>query len=272
MGDFVYNGDHAITFQIFEEKDGESSLKSQYNTWTTWHMAPKSRPYVESPKVKEAYVDVPAADGSLDYTDVLTGKAVYANRTGSWEFIIDNGYSEWYELYSDILLKLHGKKIDRIILDDDPKYFWRGRLSVKGNFSPKDYNMVTIEYNLEPYKIDIDIDEVRWWKWRELFSNNIVFGPFTVNGVKARNIYNETGEEVEANINVTYAMTAFPYDGTETTQYRMFGSSFEHNKDNYEHYDLKTGDNKMTLLPGDNFFFFVGAGNVMVEYDRGKIL
>ena len=271
MGDFVYDGSHAITFIIRNETD-DTSTDVTFNTWETWHMAPKSRPYVESPKVKEAYVDVPAANGSLDYTDVLTGKAVYANRTGSWEFIIDNGYSKWFEVYSDVLMKLHGKKIDRIILDDDPTYYWKGRLSVKGNFSPRDYNMVTIEYNLDPYKRLVDSEEVNWWKWRDLFSNNIVLGPFTVNGIKARNLYNNTGSRMTAHLNTTYGVSAYPYDGSESMQYAMLSNGFNYKEDVYEHIDFLAGDNEIDLMPGDNYFFFVGNANVIVDYERGKML
>ena len=267
MGDFVYNGSHAITFIVDNDRKDVS-----FNTWKTWHMAPKSRPYVESPKVKESYIDVPASDGSLDYTDILTGKAVYANRTGSWEFIIDNGYSQWYDVYTDVLLKLHGKKVDRIILDDDPTYYWKGRLFVTGNFSPRDYNMITISYNLDPYKRLVNSEEVHWWKWRELFDNNIILGPFTVNGVKARNLYNNTGSKITANLNTTYKVTAYPYDGSETMQYAMLANSFEYSPDIYDHIDFFAGDNVIELEPGNNYFFFVGSANVTVDYERGKVL
>lgn len=270
MGDFVYSGTHAISFVLRNEWDTED--ETVYNTWSTWHMAPKSRPYVEAPKVKEEYVDVPAADGSLDYTDILTGRPKYANRTGSWEFIIDNGYSEWYEVYSDILMKLHGKKFDRIILNDDTEFYWRGRLSVTGNFSPKDYNMVNISYNLEPYKYLINTTAPRWWKWGELFNNLLIYGPFTLNGVKARNLYNDTGDVVDANVNTTFAVTIFPYDGSEKMQYDMISESFEFHPDIWEHYELYPGDNTVRLQPGNNFFFFVGNASVTVTYNRGGFL
>lgn len=270
MGDFVYDGSHAISFILRNEYDTEN--ETVYGTWETWHMAPKSRPYVEAPKVKDAYVDVPAADGSLDYTDILTGKPRYSNRTGSWEFIIDNGYSEWYEVYSDILMKLHGQKFDRIILNDDPEFYWRGRLSVTGDFSPRDYNMITISYNLEPYKYLVNAAAIRWWKWGELFKNLLVYGPFTVNGVKARNLYNDTGDEVNANVNVTYMTTIYPYDGSIRMQDQMISESFEFHPDIWDHYTLTPGDNSVKLQPGDNYFFFVGNASVTVSYNRGGFL
>ena len=276
MGDFVYNGSHAITFIVAEDTDYEGAedfkALNTYNTWSDWHMAPKSRPFVAAPTVKTAYVDVPGADGSLDYTDALAGKARYANRTGSWEFIIDNGYINWFEVYSDILQKLHGKYFDRIILDDEPEYYWKGRLSVKGDFSPRDYNMVTIEYNLDPYKRPIDAKAVNWWRWNSLFGNLITYGPFQVNGTKSRNFINDGSTDIVANMNVTSAMDMFPYDGTKYMQDQMFINKFYNNPDLFDVIHLETGDNEFVIKPGDNYYMFYGTGNVNVEYERGKLL
>ena len=69
MGDFHYT--------MLDRDDGtkvgaHSITINGMNTWDIWHMAPKSRPFVSPPQVKTEYVDVPGADGALDYTEVLT--------------------------------------------------------------------------------------------------------------------------------------------------------------------------------------------------------
>lgn len=276
MGDFVYDGSHAVTFMVAKDTSGDSDgkfeAKNTYNTWSDWHMAPKSRPFVAAPTVKTAYVDVPGADGSLDYTDALAGKARYANRTGSWEFIIDNGYIDWFDVYSDILQKLNGRYFDRIVLDDDPRYFWKGRLSVKGDFSPRDYNMVTIEYNLDPYKRPVNAQDVNWWRWNSLFGNIITYGPFQVNGTKARNFVNDGDTDIVANMNLTSSMDIFPYDGTTKTQSNMFSSDFYKDLEAWGGIHMSAGDNEFIIKPGDNYYLFHGTGNVNVEYERGKML
>ena len=272
MGDFIYDGSHSITFQVVEDENGDISVVNEYKTWEDWRMAPKSRPFVASPQVKTSYVDVPGADGSLDYTDALSGRSNYANRTGSWEFIIDSGFMNWYEEYTDILKKLHGQYFDRIILDDDPEYFWRGRLSVQGNFSPKDYNMITIEYNLDPYKRPIDSKAVNWWKWNSLFGITITYGPFQVNGSKARNFLNDGQTDIIANINLTYPMDIFPYDGTTETEVTMFSKSYYKNLEDWNGRHLDAGDNEFIINPGNNYYMFYGTGGVKVEYERGKTL
>ena len=261
MGDFNYSldengkGAHSITF-------------NGLNTWDTWHMAPKSRPFVSAPQVKTEYVDVPGADGSLDYTEVLTGKPRYANRTGQWDFIIDNGYRNWYDLYSDILKRLHGKYFDEIVLEDDPLYKWKGRLSVTGQFGNKDYSSISIQYNLDPYKRSLTSKESANWRWNDLFGNTIYFGTFDVIGKKAHNILNTSGEDIQATFTCTSQFTVYHFHEehdiviiAETQSFDGYGSS-----------QLLPGDNTVTLHDGDNYLYFVGNGTVRVSYERGGIL
>ena len=272
MGDFRYS---MITRDDGSRVGAHSITINGLNTWKSWHMAPKSRPFVVAPKVKTEYVDVPGADGALDYTEVLTGRPRYANRTGQWDFIVDNGldYVEWCKLYSDILKKLHGKYFDTIVLEDEPEYKWQGRLSVTGQFGNKDYSSVTIQYNLDPYKRPIDSTANKNWLWKELFSNTIFYGNFSVNGFKARNLINDDVEPVTVNVEVSYQMDAIPYDGTEAAQFTMLSGSFDQHIDNYSNrIHLDTGPNSIELQPGNNYFFFVGNGLVKVEQERGKLL
>lgn len=265
MGDFNYvknattgNGIHSISF----EHDG---LK--LNTWSTWHMAPKSRPFVAAPQVKTEYIDVPGSDGSLDYTEALTGKPRYANRTGQWDFIIDNGYKEWYEVYSDILLRLHGKRIDRIILDDDYNYYWTGRLSVVGQFGNKDYSGISIQYNLDPYKYPLDTIKADGWKWNDLFSNVIRYSKFTVSGVKTHTLTSE-GEST-CIINVTSPLTVYRAE-VESDIKDMIKTNFNPFMFTPEY--LATGDNEFQLHDEENILVFRGNSIIRMEYSGGKML
>lgn len=263
MGDFNYSmmnidgkkvGAHSITF-------------GGMNTWTTWHMAPKSRPFVVAPQVKTEYVDVPGADGSLDYTEVLTGKPRYANRTGQWDFIIDNGYLDWHVVYSDILMKLHGKYFEKIILEDDPNYYWSGRLTVMGSFGNRDYSSVTIQYNLYPYKTPIDAKLVKNWLWQDLFGNNIYYGSFTVSGKKLHNLVNDTGADIKGTISATNPIDLFILNSKEE-----FWDLIKDYGQRRDYITLYAGDNEVDLKAGDNYCAFIGSGYVSVSYERGKIL
>lgn len=121
-----------------------------YNTWNDWHLVPSSRPFIEPPEVKTETLDVPGADGSVDFTGALNGVR-FKDRQGSWEFIMLPGYGRWYERYSAIMNAIQGARV-RIIFDDDPTYYYYGRVSVTSFEAGDHYSTITISYFVEPYK------------------------------------------------------------------------------------------------------------------------
>ena len=138
-----------------------SSQAKQYHSITIGEK--NSRPLINPPPANTSYAELIGGDGLIDFTTSLTGAPTYGNRTGSWEFIvINNGQipyatsmGDWVSRYSSILNYLHGKHFDRIILDDEPEYFYTGRLAVDRWNSGKGNSTITINYNLDPYKYRI---------------------------------------------------------------------------------------------------------------------
>lgn len=134
------------------------------NTWDDWRLVPSSRPLFNPPTVKTQYVDIPGADGKLDLTETLSGYPTYNNREGTLEFIVLNGFKEWYQAYSDIMDYLHGQKM-RAVLEDDPDYFYEGRFSInEWNSKEPPRSIITINYDVGPYKWETksSIDD---WLW-----------------------------------------------------------------------------------------------------------
>ena len=286
MGDFIYNGEHSITI----DPDGLN-----INTWKDWHMAPQSRPFVASPPIKEEYVDVPGADGALDYTDALTGKARYGRRTGSWTFIVDNEYGDnWPEFYTTIMTRLHGKNFDKIVLDDDPDFYYKGRLSVSGGFGNRDYNTVQIGYNLDPYKRPIGMSDRSNWAWNKLFGLTIFYGSFNISGMKLHDIFLDDEAAADGNFECTNTLEYYNLTENFDDNYTRSGVSSvkQLTASGYPLYQarasvllntnfdnkacrrswLAAGDNAITLQPGHNVIYFKGNGMVKVSYQRGKTL
>lgn len=154
---------HSINFKI----DGKT-----YNTWDSWRLIPYPRPSVAMPKVRTKYVEIPGMHGQLDITEILCGKPLYENRTGSWEFYIsrrpndDGSVTKWTSLWRDIADTLHGKT-GKVWLEDDKYFTYEGRFSVGDKFNvQKDYSKITIEYTLSPFASD-RVDKVGsgGWKW-----------------------------------------------------------------------------------------------------------
>lgn len=244
---------------IYFENDGEI-----LNTLTYFHLLSDSRPIVKPPEVKSEYINVPGADGSLDYTEALNG-VTYQNRTGSWDFYVLNdqyGKSEtaWSDAYTKLLGKIHGQKFEKVYLEDDtdedgfPIYYYVGRISVNEWRSDPQYSRVTLDYDLEPKKYKMPKGSKEEWKWDDLFGtemvNPIQYGKFTVNGTKMRNFINGSNEEIDANVECKSAIKARRMsDGVVL--------------------DFNAGSNPIKLAKGDNIYRFEGASTIMVYYSSG---
>lgn len=136
------------------------------NTFNDWHLFSINRPFVAPPLPKTRYVDILGMSGSLDYTEAPNKIPKYADREGSWEFIILNpgdvpGYSiedqgsykyNWSRLYSEIMAYLRGRRFDRIILEDDWQYVYRGRVWVNEYRSDPMWGRIVLNYRLSPFK------------------------------------------------------------------------------------------------------------------------
>lgn len=131
------------------------------NTWNDWHLIPSSRPVVNPPNVRASMVEVPGSDGVLDLSDALIGRPTYANRSGSWDFYVDNGYGAWSERYSEIMAYLHGEHLTAV-LEDDPLFYYDGRFSVNQWRSDPNYSRIVIDYNVGPYKLYSATDGDLW--------------------------------------------------------------------------------------------------------------
>ena len=135
------------------------------NTFDDWHLVSTSRPLVNPPKVKSNYIEIPGRDGVIDLTDALIGRATYSNRTGSWEFIVLNEYGpgqDWTILYTEIMEYLHGQNYKVILADDDPGFYYYGRLDVNQWRSNPTWSRIVIDYNLGPYKYDLSYTDEGW--------------------------------------------------------------------------------------------------------------
>lgn len=105
---------------------------------------------IGSPEVKRIKIDVEGADGSLDYTEFF-GEPKYEDVTHKFPFAVIVPKKEFLTHYSIVKNALHGKKMP-IILDDDPGFFYVGRVYVQPFTSEKNIGYITIETECEPYK------------------------------------------------------------------------------------------------------------------------
>lgn len=121
------------------------------HSYREWGLLLKERPYISPPEPKMNLVEVPGSDIVIDLTESLTGKVHYGMREGKFKFHVMNGRSEWSAVYAALLNDLHGKRV-QIVLDDDPNYYWLGRVTINDWESDKKTATIVLAAQLEPYK------------------------------------------------------------------------------------------------------------------------
>lgn len=204
------------------------------NTWDDFYLIPETRPVVNPPEVRTMYVDIPGKDGALDLSTALTGFVLYKNREGSWTFIVDNDHWNWEVAYHTISNYLHGKRM-KIILEDDPNFYYIGRLAVDEWKSEQSWSKIVIKYNLEPFKYELT-SSVEEWLWDPFsFETGVVreSGNITIPGTLTIIIpssrrpviptfvvsANGNGMTMQVNGGTTYTL----YDGTNRNTSIIFG-------------------------------------------------
>ena len=105
---------------------------------------------IGSPPVKENKIVIPGGDGSIDLTDFF-GEPKYEDVQHKFEFTTIEPQSDFLSQYSQVKNAIHGKKV-RIILDDDPTFFYLGRCHVSSFTSSKGIGTISVECDCEPYK------------------------------------------------------------------------------------------------------------------------
>lgn len=224
------------------------------NTWDDWHLIPATRPLFNPPTVKENMVNIPGGDGVLDLTASLAGRPTYNNRTGSWTFYVQNGFKDWSVLYSEIMVYLHGQTF-KAILEDDPAYFYEGRFSVNQWKSDKDYSQIVINYNVGPYKKEINNTGSDW-----------LWDPFNFETGIIRN---------HKNLSVLTSLTVV-VEGDMMDSVPVIIASASGMQVTYEGktYSLSKGANtipQIVLHSGENTLIFAGQGTITIENTGGRL-
>lgn len=109
---------------------------------------------IGAPTVKTMKIDIAGADGSLDLTDFF-GEPKYENVIHKFQFSTIVPQSEFAAVFSTVKNALHGKRM-RVILDEDPHFYYVGRLTVSSFTKNKIVGNVSIEADCEPYKYKLD--------------------------------------------------------------------------------------------------------------------
>ena len=102
---------------------------------------------------KTDIIEIPGGDGVLDLTQFF-GETKYNNRMLTFECAVIAPKGELMPIFTRVQQLLHGRKMT-ITLDDDPEWYYIGRINVLEWIAEQNIGRFTIECDCEPYKQDI---------------------------------------------------------------------------------------------------------------------
>lgn len=106
---------------------------------------------INKPETKTNYVDIPGRSGSLDMTDVVTGKAEYRDREASFTLYYKGAKPTWPGKLDALAALIEGKVI-QITLEEEPLYHYTGRLHIGDYANDGNLLRITVSGVLEPFK------------------------------------------------------------------------------------------------------------------------
>ena len=240
----IYKGEHSVTF-------------GDKNSWRDFHLVPTSRPVIPLPTFKERYVDIPWRIGAVDLGSLLTGGPTYGNRIGSIEFLVDlDPWPSWVVAYSTILDYLHGQTM-RMTLDDDPEFYYEGRFTVNQWQSGASFSTIVIDYNLQPFKIDVQASDEEWL-WDPFdFEDGVIrdYSGIVVFPAPAINLVTVVGNPYQREL-AFVTSNAISLKFEDRTYSLPVGRSSP--------YDV-------VIKPGENTLEFIGSGVVDILYRGGSL-
>lgn len=115
-----------------------------------------NRPDLGSPNPKTNTIEVPGADGIIDMTEANAGEVKFTNRTITLTFAAMVDIDKQAEFRADLANALHGKKINQIVFDDDPEWYYTGRATVRFTDVQPWRLKVIISIDAAPYAMRLD--------------------------------------------------------------------------------------------------------------------
>lgn len=124
-----------------------------YHSFDSWGLILGSKE-IKAPEPKVQKIEIEGGDGDLDLTEFF-GDVKYNNRSLSFSFSKMNiKPGDFLALFSTVQNAIHGKKM-QVILDDDPAFFYSGRVTVNEWKSNKNLGEIVIDVDAEPYKMKL---------------------------------------------------------------------------------------------------------------------
>ena len=168
---------NAVTIKV-------EGTENQYHTLDDWGLYVQNHDCIGDPVQYTRYVEIPGRNGMLDLSEVISGRQIYTSRPISIELAGIREKKNWDGIISEFRNKINGR-VCQFIFDNDPGYYWRGRVEIK-DFSPAlDVGTFKIDIpTADPYKYALRSSTEPWlWDPFNFETDMITYiGAITVSG------------------------------------------------------------------------------------------
>lgn len=204
------------------------------------------------PEPKTETVSVIGRNGDLDLTEALGDDVKFENRKLQFKFSLINGAGNWTAVLSNLSNYLHGKKM-QIIMDADKTFYYWGRCKINKFQTDRTLAIITVDCDVEPYKVEVNSASEPWiWDTFSFVNGIIHINEVTVSGSLTVNLINR----------VKIVSPTFVCSAAMTVTHE--GNTYSLPQGTTTVYDIR-------LKEGDNYVTFKGNGTVKINYRGGSL-
>lgn len=138
------------------------STNETYHSYDDWGLYVSNTDCIGEPIQYTNYVEVPGRTGKIDLSEALAGRPVFISRDIKISLAGSRYRTNWDSVISGFRNRIMGR-VCQITFDNDPLYYWRGRVDVI-NFSSV-MNLGKFDIHLpeaEPYKYSTSSSAEPW--------------------------------------------------------------------------------------------------------------
>ena len=233
-----------------------------YHTLRDWGLAIGNNNCIGTPVQETFYLDVPGADGFLDYSEALTGRPIFKQRPIEITLGGKMDRRIWNSFISSIRILLHGKRV-RIVFDDFPGYYWEGRAEVTEFDRVREIGTFKLSIpQADPYGYSLNDNSTSDWLWNPFdFELGVIDDPIQIT---------LTADSPTAACTIPHSAVPFVVSvvvseiGETGLKMTVDGDDYLLQKGENRLAELLVGDSDLTL----NFF---GRGSLCVYFRRRVI-
>lgn len=135
---------------------------NEYHSYDDWGLYVTNTDCIGEPKQYTNYIEIPGRNGKIDLSEAISGRQIYTSREIKINLAGTRYRINWDGVISSFRNHINGK-VCRIQFDNDPGYFWRGRVCIKDFTSCLDLGKFVVDIpEADPYKYDVNSSAEPW--------------------------------------------------------------------------------------------------------------